>query len=85
MGCQRYPMVGSGRPNQSHHYEGRQIRDANVQSGVAFAGGAEFESTPIQRRATAAFPAWNAGPTATLPETGANTVAPAILSATNKA
>ena len=85
MGRQRHPMVGSDRPNQSHHYEGWQIRDANIQSGVAFTGRAEFESTAIQRNAAAAFPAGNAGPTATVPETGADTVAAASLSASDKA
>lgn len=77
-------MVGSDRPNQSHHHEGRQIRDANIQSGVTFTGGAEFESTAIQLRAAAAFPAGNAGAAATIPEARANTVTPAILSATDK-
>ena len=78
-------MVGSDRPNESHHHKRRQIRYANIQSGVAFTGGAEFESSAIQRGAAAAFPAGNAGATATLPKAGANTVAPAILSATDKA
>src|SRR5262249_52360277 len=75
-------MVGSNRPNQSHHHEGRQIRDANVQSGIAFA---DFESTPGQRNAGAAFPTGNGGTAATLREAGANTVAPAIFSATDQA
>ena len=85
MGRQRYPMVGSDRPNQSYHNEGRQIRDANIQSGVAVTGGTEFESAAIQRSAAATFPAGNAGAAATLPKACANPVAPAILSATDKA
>ena len=70
---QRYPMVGSNRPNQGHHHQGRQIRDANIQSGIAFTSGADSESAANQRNAATAFPAWDAVPPQPYTEAGANT------------
>src|ERR1700720_676707 len=76
-------MVGPDRSNQSHHHQGRQIRDANVQSGFAFAVSAESESAASEcaAAAAAAFPARNVGAGATLPEAGADTVPTAHVSA----
>ena len=51
----------------------------------AHAAACKFESAAIQRSAAATFPAGNAGAAATLPKACANTVAAAILSATDKA
>ena len=80
-------MVGQGGRDESHHHQGRQIRDADVQSGVAFPVSAESESAASERAAAAAtaFSARNAGAAATLPEAGAHTVASTSISATDKA
>src|SRR6478672_6054435 len=74
-------MVGPDRPNQGHHHQGRQIRDADVQSGVTFTGVAESEPAANDRTATAALPARGAAAAATLHKAGPDSVAPAYLPA----
>src|SRR6476660_5052376 len=74
-------MVGPDRPNQGHHHQGRQIRDADVQSGVTFTGVAESEPAANERTATAALPARGAAAAATLHKAGPDSVAPAYLPA----
>ena len=74
-------MVGPDRPNQGHHHQGRQIRDADIQSGATFTGVAESEPAANEHTATAALPVWNAAAAATLHEAGADSVSPAYLPA----
>src|SRR2546423_13958268 len=76
-------MVGPDRPNQGHHQQGRQIRDADIQSGGAFTGVAESEPAASERTATAtaALPARDAAAAATLYKAGADSVPPAYLPA----
>src|SRR6266567_2093856 len=66
-------MVGQGGTNEGHHHQGREIRDAELQSGFAFPVSAESESAANERTAAAAFPARNAA-AATLHQAGADTV-----------
>src|SRR5882724_9265065 len=72
-------MVGQGGPNEGHHHQGREIRDADLQSGFAFPVRAESESAANECNAAAAFPAWNAAAAATLHQAGADTVPAANL------
>jgi len=76
-------MVGPDRPNQGHDHQGRQIRDADIQSGGAFTDVAEAEPAPNEptATATAALPVWNAAAAATLHKAGADSVPPAYLPA----
>src|ERR1700719_3851866 len=73
-------MVRPDRPNQGHDHQGRQIRDADIKSGGAFAGVAESEPAASEPNATAtaALPVRDA---ATLYKTGADSVPPAYLPA----
>src|SRR5439155_23632834 len=76
-------MVGPGRPNQGHHHQGRQIRDADIQSGATFTDVAESEPAANERTATAtaALPARDAAAAATLHKAGPDSVLPAYLPA----
>src|SRR5947208_3045760 len=76
-------MVGPDRPNQGHHHQGRQIRDADIQSGATFTGVAESEPAANERTATAtaALPARDAAAAATLHKAGPDSVLPAYLPA----
>src|SRR5882762_6782493 len=76
-------MVGPDRPNQGHHHQGRQIRDADIQSGATFTGVAESEPAANERTATAtaALPARDAAAAATLHKAGPDSVPPAYLPA----
>src|ERR1700745_3598127 len=76
-------MVGPDRPNQGDHHQGREIRDADIQSGATFTGVAESESAANERTATAtaALPVWNAAAAATLHKAGADSGPPAYLPA----
>src|SRR5207249_7593995 len=67
-------MVGQGGTNEGHHHQGREIRDADLQSGCAFPVSAESESAANERTAAAAFPARNAAAPTTLHQAGADTV-----------
>src|SRR6266403_4304629 len=73
-------MVGPGRPNQGHHHQGGEIRDADIQSGATFTGVAESEPAASEPNATAtaALPVRDA---ATLYKAGADSVPPAYLPA----
>src|SRR6266480_1256712 len=66
-------MVGQGGTNEGHHHQGREICDADLQSGFAFPVSAESEPAANERAAVAAFPAGNAA-AATLHQAGADTV-----------
>jgi hypothetical protein len=76
-------MVGPDRPNQGHDHQGRQIRDADIQSGGAFTGVAESEPAASERNATAtaALPTRNAAAAATLYKAGADSIPPTYLPA----
>src|SRR4029077_7914199 len=74
-------MVGPDRPKQGHNHQGRQIRDADIQSGATFTGVAESEPAANERTATAALPARDAAAAATLYKAGADSVPPAYLPA----
>ena len=76
-------MVGPDRPNQGHHQQGRQIRDADIQSGGAFTDVAESEPAASEpdATATAALPVRDAAAAATLYKAGADSVPPAYLPA----
>src|SRR6266403_5451274 len=75
-------MVGPDRPNQGHDHKGRQIRDADIQSGGAFTDVAESEPAANERTATAtALPDRDAAAAATLYKAGADSVPPAYLPA----
>src|SRR5690349_2658481 len=76
-------MVGPDRPNQGHDHQGRQIRDADIQSGAPFTGVAESEPVANERTATAtaALPARGAAAAATLHKAGADSVPAADLPA----
>src|SRR5437762_13489378 len=67
-------MVGQGGTNEGHHHQGREICDADLQSGCAFPVSAESESAANERTAAAAFPARNAAAPTTLHQAGADTV-----------
>src|SRR5204863_810687 len=67
-------MVGQGGTNEGHHHQGREIRDADLQSGFAFPVSAESESAANECSAAPAFPARNAAAAATLHQAGADTV-----------
>src|SRR6266446_3566543 len=76
-------MVGPDRPNQGHDHQGRQIRDADIQSGATFTGVAESEPAANERTATAtaALPVRDAAAAATLHKAGIDSVPPAYLPA----
>src|SRR6266446_1094452 len=76
-------MVGPDRPNQGHNHQGREIRDADIQSGATFSGVAESEPAANERTATAtaALPIRDAPAAATLHKAGADSVSPAYLPA----
>ena len=74
-------MVGPDRPNQGHDHKGRQIRDADIQSGTTFTGVAESEPAANERTATAALSARDAAAAATLHKAGTDSIPPACLPA----